>query len=85
MCNVSKLLKLILFADDTNIFRSHSDLPELVSEVNTELNKIYKWFGVKKLSLNIAKTNIIYYLADMPINKALLLLSTMLLIQSSNP
>ena len=61
MCNVSKLLKFILSADDTNIFHSHRDLPEWVSELNTELNKIYKWFCVNKLSLNIAKTNYILF------------------------
>ena len=44
MCNVSKLVKFILFADDTNIFHSHSKLPDLVSELNTELDKMYKWF-----------------------------------------
>ena len=59
MCNVSKLLKFILFADDTNIFHSHSKFPDLVSELNTELDKMYKWFCVNKLSLNIAKTNYI--------------------------
>ena len=42
MCNVPKLLKFILFADETNIFNSHSDLPELVIELNTELSKMYK-------------------------------------------
>ena len=31
MCNVSKLLKFILFTDDTNIFHSHSKLPDLVN------------------------------------------------------
>ena len=61
MCNVSKLLKFILFADDTNIFHSHSKLPDLVSELNTELDKMYKWFCVNKLSLNIAKTNYILF------------------------
>ena len=35
MCNVSKLQKLMLFVDDTNIFHSHSKLPDLVSELNT--------------------------------------------------
>ena len=39
-CNVSKLLTFILFTDDTNIFHSHSHLPELVSELNTEFNKM---------------------------------------------
>ena len=53
MCNVSKLPKFILFADDTNIFHSHSKLPDLVNELNTELGKMYKWFCVNKLSLNI--------------------------------
>ena len=61
MCNVSKLLKFILFADDTNIFHSHSKLPDLVSELNTELDKMYKWFCVNNLSLNIAKTNYILF------------------------
>ena len=61
MCNVSKLLKYILFADDTNIFHSHRKLPDLVSELNTELDKMYKWFCVNKLSLNIAKTNYILF------------------------
>ena len=61
MCNVSKLLKFILFADDTNIFHSHSKLPDLISELNTELDKMYMWFCVNKLSLYIAKTNYILF------------------------
>ena len=61
MCNVSKLLKFILFADDTNIFYSHDRLPELVSVLNTELDNMYTWFCVNKLSLNVAKTNYILF------------------------
>ena len=61
MCTVSKLLKFIVFADDTNIFHSHSKLPDLASETNTELGKMYKWFCENKLSLNIAKTNYILF------------------------
>ena len=53
---VMKLLKCTLFA---NIFHSHSKLPDLVSELNTELDNMYKWFCVNKLSINIAKTNYI--------------------------
>ena len=44
MCNVSKLLNFILFADDTNIFHSHSKLPDLVSELTTEIDKMYNGF-----------------------------------------
>ena len=52
-------LKFILFADDTNIFHSRGHSPDLVSEINTELNKVSKWFCVNKLPLNIIKT---YYI-----------------------
>ena len=61
MCNVSKLLKFILFADDTNIFYSQDRLPELVNVLNTELDNMYTWFCVNKLSLNVAKTNYILF------------------------
>ena len=36
---VSQLLKLILFADDTNIFFSSNNYNDLVNTVNEELNK----------------------------------------------
>ena len=62
MCNVSKLVKFIVFADDTNIFHSHSHLPDLVNEqLNTKFNRMFKWFCVNKLSINIAKTNYILF------------------------
>jgi putative NIF3 family GTP cyclohydrolase 1 type 2 len=57
ICNVSNKLKFILFADDTNIFYSHVNLDNLVSIVNDELKKLYDWFAVNKLSLNLLKTN----------------------------
>ena len=61
MCNVSKLVKFTVFADDTNTVHSHSHLSDLVSELNTELNKMYKWFCVNKMSINIAKSNYIIF------------------------
>ena len=53
ICNVSKILKFILFADDTNIFYSGTNLLVL----NNELKKLRNWFDLNKLSLNILKTN----------------------------
>ena len=44
LCNVSKVLELILFADDTNIFYSHTDASYLMEVVNLELKKITCWF-----------------------------------------
>ena len=52
-CNVSKLLKFILFAEDTNLLSSHSHLPDLVDELCKELNKMSTRFCVNKLSMNI--------------------------------
>ena len=37
LCNVSKVLELILFADDNNIFYSHTDASYLIEVVNLEL------------------------------------------------
>ena len=53
MCNVSTLLKPILFADDTNLFYSGKDIKELCSVVSIELDKLCKWFQVNKLSLTL--------------------------------
>jgi len=54
---VSDLLKFILFADDTTILCSDSDIASLTTKVNRELDKLFNWFAANKLSLNIAKTN----------------------------
>ena len=54
---VSDLLKLIIFADDTNAFYSGENIRNVANTVSSELNKLKIWFGVNKLSLNVSKTN----------------------------
>ena len=61
MCQVSKCLKFILFADDTNIFCSGDDLKSLSKMVTSELNNLKNWFDVNRLSLNITKTNFMIF------------------------
>ena len=61
MCNVSTLLKPILFADDTNLFYSGKYIKELCSVVSIKLDKLCKWFQVNKLSLNTSKTNFMVF------------------------
>ena len=56
IANVSKLVDLILFADDTSIFFSHKDINYLNNVLNRELRKLSDWFIVNKLSLNLTKT-----------------------------
>ena len=74
MKNASKLLKLICFADDTTLslaFCSHKYLSKKCkrfsthtsneSDMNDELQKIYEWLCVNKLSLNLKKTKCMFY------------------------
>ena len=58
---MSKVLELILFADDTNIFYSHTDASYLMEVVNLELKKITCWFYTNKLSINVKKSNFIIF------------------------
>ena len=59
--NVSKLLQLILFADDTNIFMQYKNIVTLISLVNIELVTMNDWFESNRLSLNVLKTNFIIF------------------------
>lgn len=59
--NVSKIVKMILFADDTNIFYSNDDYNELIANLNSELNKLKHWMNANKLSLNMSKTKIMSF------------------------
>ena len=57
ICNVTNLVKFILFADDTNVFCAGDNKLELECMLNRELAKLCKWFAVNKLSLNLSKTS----------------------------
>ena len=59
--NVSKLMKFIIFADDTNMFLSNSNLDYLESVVNNELINLVKWFRANKLSLNVDKISFMIF------------------------
>ena len=59
--SASKILQLILFADDTNIFLSDVTLDRLLTTVNKELTYICDWFAINKLSLNVSKTNFVLF------------------------
>ena len=51
----SYLFQFIMFADDTNLFASHSNLDELLKIVNQEIAKISNSLKINKLSLNVEK------------------------------
>ena len=58
---VSDIIKPILFADDTNLFHSHTCFNTLIQEVNIQLHKFSTWFNTNKLSLKIKNTNVIIF------------------------
>ena len=55
--NISKKLKFYLFADDTNIYLESHDLQSLEKTMNKELEKLFEWLCINRLSLNISKIN----------------------------
>ena len=61
LCNVSDVVKCVIFADDTNIFCSERNLTDLQLTLNRELSKLFLWFSVNKRSLNLSKTNYILF------------------------
>ena len=45
-----------MFADETNIFHTHSNIKKLFSTINEELASIDQWFTSNKLSVNAKET-----------------------------
>ena len=59
MANVSKLLFIILFANDTNLFSNGKSVLNTIQKMNTELEKIVHWLTVNQLrARKIFKTEI---------------------------
>ena len=61
MVNCSKLLKFILFADDTNIFFPDKNQKFVFDTLNKELDNLSVWFKINRLSSNVTKTNYIVF------------------------
>ena len=54
-------LDLVLFADDTNIFAQAQDPGELFGKVNRGLEGLVGWFRANRLTLNLKKTEYVYF------------------------
>ena len=54
-------LDLVLFADDTNIFAEGKDPAELFGRVNGGLGELSRWFRCNRLTLNLKKTEYVYF------------------------
>ena len=59
-----------MFTDYTNIYYESSSLDKLERTVNRELNKLFLWLNVNRLSLKIDETNfIVFHPYNKPIKK----------------
>ena len=47
--HASKILNPIMFADDTKLFFSHSDINVLFGKMNEEPTNVTDWFNANKL------------------------------------
>ena len=61
MVRASPGLDLVLFADDTSKFARGKDPVELFGKVNRGLEELSKWFRCNKLTLNLKKTEYIFF------------------------
>ena len=59
--NASQLLQFTIFADDTTISISNDSYPQLVSDLNLELNRVTEWTTSNRLTVNASKTNAIVF------------------------
>ena len=55
---ISNNFKPILFADDTNLIFYDKKILNIKDKMQTDINKLFKWLNINKLSININKTNI---------------------------
>ena len=61
MVRACRGLDLVLFADDTNIFAEGRDTAELFGRVNAGLGELSRWFRCNRLTLNLKKTEYVYF------------------------
>ena len=59
--NATKILKTILFADDSCFYYTHKNVIDLINVINNELVLINDWFISNKLTLNIKKSHCIIF------------------------
>ena len=57
-CRYSKIL---LFADDTNLFLTGSSLEDMIREINCDLMFISRWLVSNRLTLNLGKTHYLIF------------------------
>ena len=61
LSNICGSMMPLLFADDTNLFKSGKNSQHIQTEIENDLIKISEWLKINKLSLNIKKTQFMIF------------------------
>ncbi len=61
ICEVSKVVRTTLFADDANLLCCGNNLEQLLDIVEKELGRMKNWFDENKLTLNLSKTKFMIF------------------------
>ena len=61
LCNMSKKLSSLCFADDSNMFLSGKYPDNPIRTTNEEMDKVVDWLQINRLSLNLNKTHFILF------------------------
>lgn len=59
--NISQSFTPILFADDTTLIFNDKSTINLQNKIQSDVNKLCDWLYINKLSINIDKTNVLYF------------------------
>ena len=59
--NISNSFKPVLFADDTNLFFSDKSITDVKTNIQYNLNKLFDWLSINKLSLNVSKYSLLMF------------------------
>ena len=71
--NAFSVLDPNMFADDTNLFYTYSNIRKLFSMVNEELASINQLFNWSKLPLSAEKQNVLFFIKPVKIDIPLML------------
>ena len=50
LCQISNILETVLYADDTSLFLSGSNIDDMITSMNSELKKLITWLNANKLT-----------------------------------
>ena len=61
MCQCIRNSNVLLYADDTVIYRSDIDSVRNYRNIQGDLNRVFKWCNTNGLTINIPETKIVYF------------------------